>query len=265
MTGIETGAFVKAFKGEEGLIVSLLRYGPEGNNEFLLKIENIDHPWNHKIFKLKKHGDDYKAKYWTYEDGVPKGILLISGRDYGGYKVFLKNRSSGIYLKYDEALSGRSVPKDLLDEYLQQLQSGEEEHSTTTSKNEKYHTSPLTAEEKQQYLKTLLRLMEEEKPYLDNTLKLNSLAGLLQVTPHRLSEILNDVVGKKFYDFVNEYRVQAAKDMLEHPRGRAKKLLAIAFEAGFNSKTSFNRVFKELTGMSPSAYREQLENESSRQ
>lgn len=264
MTDMEIGIIVKVFKGEEGLMVSLLRYGPEENNEFLLKIENIDHPWNHKIFKLKKHGDDYKAKYWTYEDGVPKGILLISGRDYSGYKIFLKNRSSGIYLRYDEVLSGSSVPKDLLDEYLQQRQSGEEEHHTTATKNEKYYTSPLTAEEKQQYLKTLLSLMEEEKPYLDNTLKLNSLAGLMEVTPHRLSEILNDVAGKKFYDFVNEYRVQAAKDMLEHPKGRTKKLLAIAFEAGFNSKTSFNRVFKELTGMSPSAYREQLEKGSQR-
>lgn len=259
MTDIEIGSVVKVFKGEEGIIVSLLRYGYEENHEFLLKIENIDHPWNHKIFKLKRHGDDLNAKYWTYQDGAPKGILLASGRSYGGYKVFLKNRNSGIYLKYDEALSGRSAPKELLNEYLQQPQSGEEEPGAITRKNEKYHTSPLTAGEKQQYLKTLLHLMEEKKPYLDNTLKLNSLADLLGVTPHRLSEILNDVVGKKFYDFVNEYRVQAAKDILEHPKGSNKKLLAVAFEAGFNSKTSFNRVFKELAGMSPSAYREQLE------
>lgn len=100
----------------------------------------------------------------------------------------------------------------------------------------------------------LLNLMDKEKPYLNGALKIQDLAKLIQLTTHQLSQLLNDDLQTNFFDFVNSYRVEEAKKHLVD-RTSNFTMLAIAYEAGFNSKTAFNRAFKKHTSMTPTEYK----------
>ena len=119
------------------------------------------------------------------------------------------------------------------------------------------------SEEEIEKLKTrLYEVLETEKPYLDDSLALGDLAGLIPMTDKKLSELLNKHVRISFYDLINNYRVETVKQKLHGPGAQQFTLLAIAFESGFKSKTSFNRVFKQKTGVSPSHYYESIRKET---
>lgn len=99
--------------------------------------------------------------------------------------------------------------------------------------------------------------MEEKMLYKNMNLTLKDLAKEINVYPHYLTQTLNTVMGHNFYDFVNYYRVEEAKCQLLKLENENLTILAIGYESGFNSKSSFNRIFKMKTGMSPSAYKKQ--------
>ena len=99
--------------------------------------------------------------------------------------------------------------------------------------------------------------MEQEKPYLDGDLKMADLAGQLSIPSHHLSQIINERLDKNFFEFVNAYRVEQAKRILRDPQKQDYKILRVAFESGFNTKTTFNSAFKSEVGTTPSRYREQ--------
>ncbi len=99
-------------------------------------------------------------------------------------------------------------------------------------------------------------LMEKKKTYLDPELSLDKLSALAQISRNTISETLNQYMGKSFYQFVNEFRVKEIISMLDKCKrqGIAPSVLSLAFEAGFNSKSSFNLYFKKVTGYTPSEY-----------
>src|SRR5262245_24598314 len=103
----------------------------------------------------------------------------------------------------------------------------------------------------------LLAYMENNKPYLKFDLKISELADLLSVQPYQLSQVINDAFSVSFYDFINKYRVEEAKKLLVEDN-RNFKILAIAYEVGFNSKATFNRAFKKFTDLTPSAFKEKF-------
>jgi AraC-like DNA-binding protein len=119
----------------------------------------------------------------------------------------------------------------------------------------KYEKSGLSPQKAKKYLADLLKLMELEKPYTDSELTLSQLAEMLSITPHNLSEILNTQLNQNFFDFINQYRVEEAKKGLADPGKQQFTVLAIGFDAGFNSKTAFNTIFKKYTNMTPSEYK----------
>ncbi len=119
----------------------------------------------------------------------------------------------------------------------------------------KYEKSGLNPQKAEEYLKSLLKLMEEEKPYRDSELTLPKLAEKLNITPHNLSEVINTRLNQNFFDFINHYRVEEVKRALKDPEKQHLTILSIAFDAGFNSKTAFNTVFKKHTGVTPSEFR----------
>lgn len=100
----------------------------------------------------------------------------------------------------------------------------------------------------------LIHLMQQEKLYLDNELNLLQLAQHMEITSHELSYLLNEGFGENFFQFVNTYRVEEAKRLLASGKTQQLNMLGIAYQAGFNSKTTFNTTFKKLTGQSPSSY-----------
>lgn len=98
-------------------------------------------------------------------------------------------------------------------------------------------------------------LMETAKPYLESELNLIRLASKMDVSAHQLSYILNQGFEENFFYFVNKYRVRKAEELLTDPAYKQYTILAIGYEAGFNSKTSFNNAFKKITSFTPTEYR----------
>jgi putative ABC transport system permease protein len=117
-------------------------------------------------------------------------------------------------------------------------------------------TAPSELKQKSVWLK---KMMESHHYYLDSELSLSSLAGKLSLTTHELSRILNTALKKSFYDFINEYRVREVIRKMQDPAYDRITLLGMAYDAGFNSKATFMRAFKQLTGESPAAYKRELE------
>lgn len=107
----------------------------------------------------------------------------------------------------------------------------------------------------------LKKIVKTHLYYKDPALSLNSLAEKLTLSPHELSRIINTVLKKNFNDFINEYRVTYVIQKMQDPTYHHITLLGIAYESGFNSKTTFNRTFKQMTGKSPVAYKNQLKKE----
>ncbi len=106
-------------------------------------------------------------------------------------------------------------------------------------------------------LKVVRLHMQEQQTYRDDQLTLTSLAEAVGVSTHHLSEILNQQEGKNFYRFVNEYRIDYICEQLK--QDPSTKILELAMSAGFSSKSTFNAVFKQLTKLTPSQYRNQLD------
>jgi len=100
----------------------------------------------------------------------------------------------------------------------------------------------------------LSALMEDEKPYLEPDLNLLQLAEKVQLSRNQLSYIINQQHQMNFNEFVNSYRVKEVQRLMLDPTNKHLKLMSLAYDAGFNSKASFNRIFKQMTDMTPSQY-----------
>ena len=98
--------------------------------------------------------------------------------------------------------------------------------------------------------------MERDRPWQDSELTLSDLSGRLNTTPHKLSEVLNSQIGQTFYDFVNGYRVREVQRRIAAGEAQRVKMLTLALDAGFASKSTFNLVFKKFTSQTPSDYRQ---------
>ena len=118
----------------------------------------------------------------------------------------------------------------------------------------RYRNSTLTQEYLLPVIKKIENHMTECKPYLDGDLTLTSLAEQLEINPNQLSQILNEGLGENFYRFVNRYRVEESKQLLIDPTFAHYNILGIAYQAGFSTKSTFNKTFKDHTGFSPSQY-----------
>jgi AraC-like DNA-binding protein len=118
----------------------------------------------------------------------------------------------------------------------------------------KYQNSALDENAVSLIYKELVAIMDEKKPYVNPDLKLSELANMLNVHPNNLSQVINSVTNKSFYDLINERRIQEFLHLVTLPENKKYTLLTLAFECGFNSKASFNRNFKKIVGKSPSAY-----------
>jgi len=120
----------------------------------------------------------------------------------------------------------------------------------------RYERSGLSDAESVRLENELRALMERERPWSNSELTLPELAIRLHSTPHKLSEILNSRIGLSFYDFVNGYRVREVQRRIQAGEARRRKMLALALDAGFASKSTFNEAFKKHTQQTPSDFRQ---------
>ncbi|MEA4936990.1 MAG: helix-turn-helix domain-containing protein [Paludibacter sp.] len=127
-----------------------------------------------------------------------------------------------------------------------------------TEMKAKYAGVVLKETDIEHYVSELKNYMATEKPYLDADLSLPVLANKLNIPSHHLSRIINEQFGVNFFDFVNQYRIEEVKLRIMNPEFENLSLLGIAFDSGFNTKSAFNRVFKKMTGLTPSEYKNNL-------
>ena len=128
--------------------------------------------------------------------------------------------------------------------------------SEPESASPRYERSGLTDPEAEQLKAALTSVMEKDRPWRDSDLTLADLADTLSTTPHKLSEVLNSQLGQTFYDFVNGYRVREVQRRIAAGEAERLTLLALALDAGFASKSTFNMVFKKHTKQTPTHYRQ---------
>ena len=122
----------------------------------------------------------------------------------------------------------------------------------------KYKKSAVTKEMSARILKRLTETMEEEKPYLNNTLTLPDLAGMVSTPPNYLSQIINEQLKMNFFDYVNSYRIETAKNLIINPLPHTLTILDIAMESAFNSKSAFYSAFKKQVGVTPAAFKKSI-------
>ncbi len=110
---------------------------------------------------------------------------------------------------------------------------------------------------KDEQIKNLTDFMEQQKPYLIPALTLEKLATQLKMQPRILSHLINRHFECNFFEFINSYRVDESKRLLTDPSNEGRNMLDIMYDVGFNSKATFNTLFKKKVGMTPTEFRKQ--------
>jgi len=121
-------------------------------------------------------------------------------------------------------------------------------------------STPVRAEpkdraEKEKIAGMVLAHLKKEHPYREPELTLDQLAAQLSIKPKLLSQSINEILGQNFFDLVNRHRIDEARRLLTHPEDEKITILEVLYEVGFNSKSSFNTLFKKYTGLTPSEFR----------
>lgn len=122
----------------------------------------------------------------------------------------------------------------------------------------KYARSGINIDDAQRYKIVLMQTMQEQKLYLDCDLTLRDLAEQAGMSYHQASQVINGQMNQRFFSFVNNYRVQLAKELLADPTTNKMAIVDLALEAGFKSKSSFYDAFKKATGITPTQFKKGL-------
>ncbi|MEA1888101.1 MAG: AraC family transcriptional regulator [Bacteroidota bacterium] len=131
------------------------------------------------------------------------------------------------------------------------------------NKAKRYSRSGLSEPQARKYLDRILNYMEKEKLHLDRNLNIYDLSLQTGISRHHITQVLNDLYGRNFFTFINEYRVKEVIRRMKDPANKNYTILAIAYDSGFNSKSTFNTIFKSITHLTPSQYLEKLKHEGS--
>jgi len=130
-----------------------------------------------------------------------------------------------------------------------------------SSSSAKYAKSALNSEASLQIKDQLLQYMQEHKPYLATQLRIKQLSEQTNIPSHHISQVINELLGQNFYEFVNSFRVNEAAKILNNPKFEHFTYEAIGFEVGFNSKSAFYKAFKKEFNTTPAQYAKQSESD----
>ncbi len=131
----------------------------------------------------------------------------------------------------------------------------EAQHLGAAFQPKKYGQNALTPASIASLKRRLEAHMDQEQPHLDSDLRLPKLAAALGVSTHQLSQVINTEYGQSFSQFINSYRIDEAEQLL---RNSDRQVIEIAYQVGFNNKTSFYKAFKKQLAVSPTEYRKQF-------
>ncbi len=184
-----------------------------------------------------------------YENKIAVPILLC-------LNIFL---IAGYALKQPEIFSSRwdnSISESyVIPDNVISIGKSHEKKKTKPKLPPKYEFSNLSEQDISTYKENLNSYLVQEKPYTNPDLKLGDLADHLGMPSYQLSQIINVGYQQNFYDLINSLRIEDAKGMLSDSSAQHQKIIAIAYDVGFNSKSTFNTAFKKHTGMTPTQYK----------
>lgn len=184
-------------------------------------------------------------------------VILFSFLIYVIYLVFLLNNNTSTFFKYLSICLSLCLCVFAckyvfyMNSYTDGKKNIKEDKSSIIKKSKQ---SQLKEKDLERYWTQLIKIMEEEKLFLTNTLSSTDIALKLNIPRQYLSQILRDCGSCNFYDFVNSYRIREFKRLLLLGEHKKYTLLSLSYSIGFNSKTTFNTAFKKDTGVSPSQY-----------
>ena len=167
------------------------------------------------------------------------------------YLITFKGISQPTIWQIQPGMAKENVEKQL--DKSQQL--AEERGNQQTDENPTMVKPGINTNKINEIVKGIVALMEQEKLYRETELTLQQLSDKLQLPTYQVSQAINEGMKRNFYDLVNSYRVEEAKRLLKDRRTMNYTILSVGFDAGFNSKTTFNTVFKKFTGYTPTAFR----------
>jgi len=166
------------------------------------------------------------------------------------YAVTIKGIGQLTLWQIEPGKNKENIEKEIIQAEQIELSGKESKPAQATSKG-------LPDTRQNEILTRITALMEKEKLYQEPELTLQTLAEQTGIPSYQVSQVINDGFKKKFYDLINGYRVEEAKRLLLDPKNNNYTILSVGFEAGFNSKTTFNTVFKKFTGKTPTEYKSQ--------
>jgi len=138
-------------------------------------------------------------------------------------------------------------------------QAGERQGQAGEVPHTKYTRSGISLEDAQRYKIRMMKAMQDKELYLDCDLTLRQLARHVDISYHQASQVINGQMNQRFFSFVNNYRVQLAKDLMSDPKTSKMAIVDLAVEVGFKSKSSFYDAFKKVTEMTPTQFKKSLE------
>ncbi len=234
-----------------------MNYSNPVDNEYAYKLEGFDEDWRNNgisntvyyeklkpgryLFKVKNlnESDDEASKTNEVEIVIHRSIFSSPF-----FFIFLFIFTSAVVF--------------IMVRYIKILQTKARKIFDLPQKPEKYKGSRIPKSQSDAIIAELKRHMEENKPYLNSELKLADLANDINYHVNEISQVLNQDLNQSFSDFVNKYRVEEVKRRMEDKAYEKFTFVAIAQQCGFNSKTSFYRIFKNETGKTPADYLKNL-------
>ena len=153
----------------------------------------------------------------------------------------------GIFTKKNQLIDNKSIIQNEINQPF-------DDEIIKENKPSKYLKSGLNQEAAFEIYEVLKTRMTKEQLYVNSELTLVELAQILDVYPNNLSQVINTFEQKNFYDYINTKRVELFLKLVAIPENKKYTILSLAFECGFNSKSSFNKYFKKVTNMTPSEY-----------
>jgi ligand-binding sensor domain-containing protein/AraC-like DNA-binding protein len=197
---------------------------------------NADGVWN-------QAGDSmtFTLQPFFYETFIFKSVILL---------LFIALMAAAFYIYKKRPFKEKAHE-------IEQEGKVEEKEEENKDANITYGGSKLHPNYADDCIKRLMLLVEAEKVHCDAGISLQSLAKKLKISSHQLSWLLNEKLKRNFPDFINYYRIEEVKKMLESPGKADETITGLAHEVGFNSMAAFYKAFKKYTGMNPNQYREE--------
>lgn len=217
---------------------------------FIITFRGIIH--YHKSFKENYSNDLIRSVRWLIYFSLTNMVIIIVK---GSVIVVFISQNKGIPF----AVAEDYILLFLLIGFIYYLITKPEmlplESCSTGKSKDKYSKMNLPEKDRVLYAKQLEQYMIQNKAYLEENISIPEISKALDIPQHHLSMTINISFQQNFYSYVNQFRVNHAEGLLKDPKEKAETILMIAYSSGFQSKTSFNKAFKDSNNMTPSEYR----------